>query len=64
VARHRRGRRIAAQVGNAKQIILATGTMDLVSATGCTDQEILDHCRRPVEHSTHCWVVDLVLGNV
>lgn len=29
---------------------------------GCTDAEILSHCRQPGEHSSHCWVVDLILA--
>ena len=30
---------------------------------GCTDTEILSHCREAGEHSSHCWVVDLILAN-
>jgi hypothetical protein len=29
---------------------------------GCTDQDILGHCRSGGEHCRGCWVVDLVLG--
>jgi hypothetical protein len=36
---------------------------DALEKAGCTDLEILDHCCRGVEHSTHCWVVDLVLNS-
>jgi len=28
---------------------------------GCTNHEILDHCRQPSPHVRGCWVVDLVL---
>jgi hypothetical protein len=28
---------------------------------GCTDEEILGHCRQPGEHRRDCWVVDLLL---
>jgi len=31
--------------------------------TGCTNQELRDHCQWPIRHVRGCWVVDLVLGN-
>jgi len=35
---------------------------DAIEDAGCTDADILDHCRQPGEHARGCWVVDLVLG--
>lgn len=35
---------------------------DALEDAGCTDREILDHCRLPGPHVRGCWVVDLVLG--
>jgi hypothetical protein len=35
---------------------------DALEEAGCTDPEILSHCRQPGEHGGHCWVVDLLLG--
>lgn len=35
---------------------------DALEEAGCTDIDILDHCRRPGEHVRGCWVVDLLLG--
>jgi len=29
---------------------------------GCTNVDILDHCRKPGEHVRGCWAVDLLLG--
>jgi hypothetical protein len=29
---------------------------------GCTDRDILDHCRGPGPHVRGCWAVDLLLG--
>jgi hypothetical protein len=29
---------------------------------GCTNRELWDHCRWPIQHVRGCWVVDLVLG--
>ncbi len=33
-----------------------------LEATGCSDTEILDHCRIPGPHFRGCWVIDLLLG--
>jgi hypothetical protein len=30
---------------------------------GCTDEEMLAHCRDPRDHVLGCWVVDLLLGH-
>jgi hypothetical protein len=35
---------------------------DALEEGGCTEADILAHCRKPVEHVRGCWVVDLVLG--
>jgi hypothetical protein len=35
---------------------------DALEHAGCTNQDILDHCRQPGPHVRGCWVVDLVLG--
>ena len=35
---------------------------DALEEAGCTNADILDHCRRPGPHVRGCWVVDLVLG--
>jgi hypothetical protein len=35
---------------------------DALEDAGCTDQDILGHCRGPGPHVRGCWVVDLVLG--
>jgi hypothetical protein len=37
---------------------------DALEAAGCTDQEMLAHCRQPGKHSDACWVVQLLLGEV
>jgi hypothetical protein len=29
---------------------------------GCSNQDVLDHCRGPGPHARGCWVVDLILG--
>lgn len=35
---------------------------DALEAAGCTDPDILDHCRGPGPHVRGCWVLDLILG--
>jgi hypothetical protein len=35
---------------------------DALEDAGCTDADILSHCRTPSEHVRGCWVVDLLLG--
>jgi hypothetical protein len=36
---------------------------EALEQAGCTNAEVLDHCRQPGEHVRGCWVVDMVLGN-
>jgi hypothetical protein len=35
---------------------------DALEEAGCTNQDILGHCRQPGEHVRGCWVVDLLSG--
>jgi hypothetical protein len=35
---------------------------DALEDAGCTNQDILEHCRGGGEHVRGCWVVDLLLG--
>jgi hypothetical protein len=35
---------------------------DAIEEAGCTDPDILAHCRGPGPHVRGCWVVDLLLG--
>jgi hypothetical protein len=35
---------------------------DALEDAGCTNADILNHCRQPGKHVRGCWVVDLVLG--
>jgi hypothetical protein len=35
---------------------------DTLERAGCTDLDILAHCRGPGPHVRGCWVVDLLLG--
>jgi hypothetical protein len=35
---------------------------DVLEAAGCTDADLLSHCRETGPHVRGCWAVDLVLG--
>lgn len=35
---------------------------DALEEAGCTNADMLNHCRQPGEHVRGCWVVDLLLG--
>ena len=35
---------------------------DALEEAGCTNADVLLHCRQPAEHVRGCWVVDLMLG--
>jgi hypothetical protein len=37
---------------------------DALEEAGCTDGDMLNHCRQPGEHVHGCWVVDLILGKM
>jgi ATP-dependent Clp protease ATP-binding subunit ClpA len=40
------------------------GLADALAKAGCTDHEILSHCREHAEHERGCWVVALLLGKL
>jgi hypothetical protein len=35
---------------------------DALEEAGCTNPDLLGHCRQPAEHVRGCWAVDLLLG--
>jgi hypothetical protein len=35
---------------------------DALEEAGCTNTDVLDHCRQPGDHARGCWVLDLLLG--
>jgi hypothetical protein len=35
---------------------------DALEEAGCTDADVLSHCRGPGPHVRGCWVIDLLLG--
>ena len=55
-------RDIAARAYQARDFSDMPILADALEDAGCTNRDILDHCRQPGEHVRGCWVVDLVLG--
>ena len=35
---------------------------DALEASGCTNADLIEHCRSGREHARGCWAVDLPLG--
>jgi hypothetical protein len=35
---------------------------DALEEAGCTEEELLSHCRGPGPHARGCWLVDALLG--
>jgi hypothetical protein len=35
---------------------------DALEEAGCSDKEILGHCRSPKDHVRGCWLIDLLLN--
>jgi hypothetical protein len=35
---------------------------DYLEVAGCTDGEMVAHCRQSSEHTYQCWIVDLILS--
>lgn len=54
--------KLVRSVGEQRCWDLLPNLADALELAGCTDAELLEHCRQPGEHSNHCWVVDLLLA--
>jgi hypothetical protein len=53
---------LAQRISKHRRWDLLPNLADALVLAGCTDAEIIAHCRQPGEHSQHCWVVDLLLA--
>ena len=54
--------KLAESIGDKRLWNLLPDLADALELAGCTDKEIIDHCRQAGEHTSHCWVVDLLLA--
>jgi hypothetical protein len=48
----------SSQLDPVRLMVLA----DALEEAGCSDPDILNHCRQPEDHVRGCWVVDALLG--
>jgi hypothetical protein len=53
---------MARQMYDSRDFIDMPILADALEDAGCTDADILTHCRQPGEHVRGCWVLDLILG--
>jgi hypothetical protein len=54
--------RIAQQMDEERDFTGMPVLGDALEEAGCTDPDILRHCREPGEHARGCWILDLCLG--
>ena len=54
--------RLAQQMYDSRDFASMPILADALEEAGCTNADILEHCRGPGPHVRGCWVVDLVLG--
>ena len=52
---------LAGTIGDQQNWAALPQLADALEAAGCTDAELINHCRQPGEHSRNCWVVDLLI---
>jgi hypothetical protein len=53
---------IAAEVYEERAFDRLPILADALEEAGCTDREVLLHCRGPAPHARGCWVVDRMLS--
>jgi hypothetical protein len=53
---------IAVKIHEDRDFTLLPILADALEESGCTNRDILEHCRGPGPHVPGCWAVDLVLG--
>jgi hypothetical protein len=55
-------RKLAQGIYDERAFDRLTVLADALEEAGCSDPDILRHCRQPGEHVRGCWVLDLLLG--
>jgi hypothetical protein len=56
--------RIAQAIYNEHRFAALPVLADALEDEGCTDADLLTHCRQPGEHVRGCWVIDFLLGKL
>lgn len=54
--------KLAQTIGDNRDWAALPQLAEALERAGCTDAELIGHCRQPPEHSNQCWVVDLLLA--
>lgn len=54
--------KLAARVYRGREFDQLPFLAELLTEAGCTDEDILDHCRSEGPHVRGCWVIDLLMG--
>jgi hypothetical protein len=54
--------RIARRIDQEQAFVDLPILADALEEAGCTEAEVLDHCRQPGVHVRGCWVLDWLLG--
>jgi hypothetical protein len=54
--------RLAQEIYDSRAFERLPIVADALEEAGCTNADILNHCRQPGPHARGCWVVDLILG--
>lgn len=52
---------LARTIYDERQFDLLPNLADALEEAGCTEAEIVNHCREPGPHIRGCWVIDLIL---
>jgi hypothetical protein len=55
-------RRLAQTIDEQRDFASLTVLGDALEDAGCTNRELLEHCRSPGPHLPGCWAVDSLLG--
>jgi hypothetical protein len=55
-------RRMAESIHDERVFELMPVLADALEDAGCSNADILEHCRHPGEHVLGCWVIDLILS--
>jgi hypothetical protein len=55
-------RKLTQDIYESKEFAQMPAVASALEDAGCTNADILNHCRQPGEHVRGCWVVDAILG--
>ncbi len=53
---------LALSIYNERRFSDLPALADAMIGSGCRDEAMIEHCRRPGEHARGCWLIDTILG--